>query len=101
MLLAWLFTAPSPRFALAPLLVAAILPLCFVLYKKINASWYTPAFLLVALICCIYLAGKTNVLAKSPQFLLHPANAETAPYRTVTLKGIDLHLVEIIHNNID
>ena len=101
MLLAWLFTAPSPRFALAPLLVVAILPLCFVLYKRVNPSWYTPAFLIVALICCVYLAGKANVLVRSPQFLLHPANAESAPYRTVKLKDIDLHLVEIIHHNID
>ncbi|HEY4287265.1 MAG TPA: hypothetical protein VGN00_09210 [Puia sp.] len=100
-LLVWLFTAPSPRFSLAPLLVAAILPLCLTLYKKINPSWYTPAFLIVSLICCIYGVHKANILVRSPQFLLHPANAETAPYRTVKLKDIDLHLVGIIHHNPD
>jgi len=100
-LLFWLFTAPSPRFALAPLLIAAILPLCFVLYKKIKPSWYSPAFLLVALVCCIYLSGKANILVKSPQFLLHPFNAETAPYTTVKLNNIEFHFVQIIHQNTD
>lgn len=100
-LLAWLFTAPSPRFILAPLLITALLPICFIMNKKLPPSLYSAFSFLAVLVCFIYMFGKTPQQTTISQFLFHPANAETAPYQTITVRGVKYHLAGYMHHNVD
>ncbi len=93
----WFLTAPSPRFGYGVLLCAAFIPVSLAACGKIKQRWYTYSLLAASLFIVVYLPGKAAVLIRDPGCWLHPIALPTLAYRTIPVKGVNLHLPENLY----
>lgn len=102
MIAGWFFTAPDPgRFGYGVLLPTAFLVTSILLGPFFYESIYKILLFAGVIVVGTYTFRKTKPLFMQSEFLVVPMSTEQPPYKTIIIKGVAVHLPDIINDNWD